>query len=146
MAAIGPQRDNTEPAHNAPDSAFAEGVVSAFMAMVDGLSPDLQERVRAELSKKFPLSLSPKPGQVLGTILKLVPRGQEFTIDDVKKSVEAEGVQATAKAIYNALGYLTRKQKIVRVGHGRYMIDGALFETSEDLNVGPPSRHEIDDT
>ncbi|MBS0246194.1 MAG: hypothetical protein JSR61_06205 [Proteobacteria bacterium] len=146
MSSVGPQRANTDPAPSGPDNSFAEGVVSAFMAMVDGLSPDLQERVRIELSKKFPSVSTPKPGQVLGTILKLVPRGREFTIDEVKKSVEAEGVQATAKAIYNALGYLTRKHKIVRVGHGRYVIDGALFETTEDLGGGPPSRHEIDDT
>jgi hypothetical protein len=28
----------------------------------------------------------------------------------------------------------------------RYIVDGGLLETIEDLGVGPPTRHEIDDT
>jgi hypothetical protein len=124
--------------------AHVESVLAAFKALLAGLSPEQQERVRAQLFP--PISSPPRATQVLGTILKFVPRDREFTIEEVKKSVAAEGVQATAKAIYNALGYLTRKQKISRVGHGRYIVDGALLETIEDLGVGPPTRHEIDDT
>jgi hypothetical protein len=132
-----PKNDDGE----ALNDAHAESVLAAFKALLAGLSPQQQERVRARLFP--PTSPPPRAKQVLGTILKF---SREFTIEDVKKSVEAEGVQATAKAIYNALGYLARKQKITRVGHGRYIVDGALLETIEDLGVGPPTRHEIDDT
>ncbi len=123
--------------------AHAESIVNAVKALLAGLSPEQHERVRAKI---FPNNSSPRAGEVLGTILKLVPRDRPFTIDDVKKSVEAEGIQATAKAIYNSLGYLTRKHRITRIGHGRYMIEGAgELTTLEELDAGPPTRNMIDD-
>ena len=140
-----------QPAPNAPsdsasnslDDSYAESIVSAFKVLLAGLSPEQQERVR---SKLFPNNSSPRAGDVLGTILKLVPRGESFTIGDVKKSIEAEGIQATAKAIYNSLGYLTRKRRITRIGHGRYIVDGAELTTLEELeDAGPPTRLMIDD-
>lgn len=146
MAGTNTIRSIDDPAQNTLDDAHAESVVTAFKALLSGLSPEQQERVRAEIYKSFPLNSAPRAGQVLGTILKLVPRDREFTIEDVKKGIESEGIPATAKAIYNALGYLTRKKEIKRVGHGRYILDGALLETIEDLGVGPPTRHEMDDT
>jgi hypothetical protein len=132
------------PTQNEPDDEYADRVVTAFKALLAGLSPDQQERVRA---KVFPNNdPSPRAGEVLGTILRLVPRDRPFTIDDVKKGIEAEGIQATAKAIYNSLGYLTRKHKITRIGHGRYMIEGAgELTTLEELDAGPPTRNMIDD-
>ena len=146
MAATDPTKAAADSAPQALDDAHAESIVAAFKALLAGLSTSQQERVRAELFKSFPPNSTPRPGQVLGTILKLVPRDRAFTIDEVKKRVEAEGVQATAKAIYNAIGYLARKQKIARVGHGLYMVEGALLATIDDIGVGPPTRHEIDDT
>ncbi len=123
-------------AENALDDAHAESIVNAVKALLAGLSPDQQERVRAELFKSTSYA-APRAGQVLGTILKLVPRDRPFTIEDVKKSVEAEGIQATAKTIYNSLGYLTRKHRITRIGHGRYMIEGAgELTTLEELEAG----------
>jgi hypothetical protein len=131
------------PADSPLDDAHAESVISAIKALLAGLSPDQQERVRAKI---FPNNSSPRAGEVLGTILKLVPRDRPFTIEDVKKSVEAEGIQATAKAIYNSLGYLTRKHRITRIGHGRYIIDGAELTTLEEIEgAGPPTRDMIDD-
>jgi|SRR5665213_1251680 len=146
MVAIDPIKNHQDSAQNTLDDAHAESVVSAFKTLLAGLSPEQQERVRAEIHKSFPSNSAPRAGQVLGTILKLVPRDREFTIEDVKKGIESEGIPATAKAIYNALGYLTRKKEIKRVGHGRYIVDGAMLETIEDLGVGPPTRHEMDDT
>jgi len=84
-------------------------------------------RYATEIFKAFPPDNPPRAGQVLGTILKLVPRDRPLTIEEVKKSVESEGIQATAKMIHNALGYLRKTERIVRVGHGRYMLDGALL-------------------
>ncbi len=134
---------NDNPADSQLDDAHAESIVNAVKALLAGLSPEQQERVRAKI---FPNNSFPRAGEVLGTILKLVRPGESFTIDDVKKSIEAEGIQATAKTIYNSLGYLTRKQKITRIGHGRYMIEGAgELTTLEELDAGPPTRNMIDD-
>lgn len=143
MVRFAHNNDSNDPAETL-DDAHAESVVSAVKALLAGLSPEQQERVRAQI---FPhISPPPRAGEVLGTILKLVRPGESFTIDDVKKSIEAEGIQATAKAIYNSLGYLTRKQKITRIGHGRYMIEGAgELTTLEEIDAGPPTRNMIDD-
>jgi hypothetical protein len=142
MAVVDPIKQKADVPQDALDDAHAESVLIAFKALLAGLSAEQQERIRVAL---FPSNSAPRAGQVLGTILKLVPRDRAFTIEEVKKSVEAEGVQATAKAIYNALGYLTRKKKITRVGHGRYMVDGVEIITTEELDAGPPTRDMIDD-
>jgi hypothetical protein len=141
---VDPIENAVDAAGNALDDAHAESVLTAFKALLAGLSPEQQERVRAALFKSFPQNSTPRAGQVLGTILKLVPRDRAFTIDEVKKSIEAEGIQATVKAIYNALGYLTRKHKIHRIGHGRYSIGGMPVVTSDELG-GEPSRDEEHD-
>jgi hypothetical protein len=133
-----------EPAQNALDDARAEGVVTAIKTLLSGLSPEIQERVRTSLLKSFPPNTTPRPGEVLNTVLRLVPRDRAVTIEEVKKSVEAKGIPATAKAIANALGYLTRKKKIIRIAHGRYMIDNEMVITSDDLG-GAPSRDEEHD-
>ena len=137
-------KDTDEIAQNALDDARAEEIVTAFKILLGGLSPEIQERVRASLLKSFPPNMTQRPREVLATILRLVPRDRAVTIDDVKKTVEAEGIPATAKAIANALNYLWRKQKVTRVSHGKYMINGRLIVTSDDLG-GAPSREEEHD-
>jgi hypothetical protein len=144
MVFAGQINDAEEPAQNALDDARAEDVVTAFKTLLSGLSPEIQERVRASLHKAFPSNITPRPREVLATILKLVPRDRAVTIDEVKKTVEAEGIPATAKTIANALNYLRQKQKVVRVGHGKYMIDGRLWVTSDDLGGGPSKDEEHD--
>jgi len=141
---VDPSKNSQDAPQNSVDDAYAESVVTAFKALLAGLSPDQQERVRAAIFQAFPQNSTPRAGQVLGTILKLVPRDRAFTIEEVKKKIEAEGIQATVKAIYNALGYLTRKQKIQRIGHGRYIIGGMSIVTSDELG-GAPSREEQHD-
>jgi hypothetical protein len=141
---IEPIKNPADAPQNALDDAHAESVLAAFKALLAGLSPEQQERVRAALFQTFPANSAPRPGQVLGTILKLVPRDRAFTIEEVKKSIEAEGIQATAKAIYNALGYLTRKNKIQRIGHGRYIVEGLAFVTSDEIAGGLTKDEEHD--
>jgi hypothetical protein len=140
-----PINDAEESAQNALDDARADNVVTAFKTLLSGLSPEIQERVRASLLKSFPPNTAQRPREVLATVLKLVPRDRAITIEEVQKSAEAQGIQATARVIANALGYLTRKKKIIRVGHGRYMVDGEMVITSDSLG-GAPSRYEEDDT
>ncbi len=128
-------------AQSAHDDPHVESVVTAFNALMSGLSAEKQEAVRSKIGVPPPAA---KPGQVLRAILKLVPRDRPMSIEDIKKGVESEGVQATAKAIYNALGYLHRKRTIQRVGHGLYIVDGQAMVTSDELG-GQPSRVEEHD-
>lgn len=123
-----------------------ERLVQAARTLIAELPPAEQERIFSELRKKLRPISAPQAGDVLGAIVRLFPRRPEWTVDGLKRDVQEEGISANAKQIYNALGYLKRKGKIQRVGHGRYIVDGALLETLEDLGAGPPTRHEIDDT
>jgi hypothetical protein len=132
-----------------PDAAAeerAEKLAQAVRTLIAELPAAEQERLFSDLRKKLHPISAPQAGDVLGAIVRLFPRRTEWTVESLKRDVQDEGVSANAKQIYNALGYLKRKGKIQRVGHGRYMVDGALLETAEDLGVGPPTRHEIDET
>ena len=130
---------------DALDEAVAESVVAAFNGLLTSLSPEQQALVRAKIAVPHPQNEAPRAGQVLGKILQFVPRDRPFTVEEVKLKIEADGVQATAKTIYNALGYLTRKKIITRIGHGCYMVDGQPVISSDDFG-GAPSRIEEHDS
>lgn len=140
---------NSTPQHDPPDAAIdarAEKIASVVRTLIAELPEGEQQQLLDELRKKLHPISTPQAGDVLSAIVRLFPKRREWTVEDLKKDVRAQGVPAEDKKIYNALGYLTRKKKIQRVGHGRYMVEGGLLETIEDLGVGPPTRHEIDDT
>lgn len=59
---------------------------------------------------------------LLGTIGRLLPQRDVWNVSDLQRGVAAAGVNASAKQIYNALGYLTRKSKVRRRGYGRYSV------------------------
>jgi hypothetical protein len=126
------------------DEAVAESVVAAFNGLLSKLSPEQQTLVRAKIGLPIAHNEAPRAGQVLGKILQFVPRNRPFTVKEVKQKIDEDGIQATAKAIYNALGYLTRKKVIIHIGHGRYMVDGQPVITSDVLG-GAPSRDEEHD-
>jgi hypothetical protein len=143
--------DSTIPASEQDaDKAAAEqrakSLASAIRTLIAELPAAEQEQLFAELRKKLRPISAPQAGDVLGAVVRLFPRQAEWTVEKLKEEVRQQGVPANDKQVYNAIGYLRRKGKIERVGHGRYMVEGALFETAEDLGIGPPTRHEIDDT
>ena len=62
-------------------------------------------------------------------------------VEEVKAEVDAAGVIASPKEIYNALSYLQRRGQIRRVAYGRYVVGGAVVELPEDIS-GPPTYRE----
>ncbi|MBS0247396.1 MAG: hypothetical protein JSR61_12310 [Proteobacteria bacterium] len=87
------------------------------------------------------VEVAPRAGEVLGTIIRLLPKQKAWSVAELKQHVDQAGVQATDKEIYNAVGYLTRKGRVRRVAYGRYLVDGMLVETADDFG-GESSRHE----
>lgn len=131
--------------HDTAEQQRAKALASAVRTLIAEMPAAEQERLLDELRKRLrPISV-PQAGDVLETIVRLFPKKPEWTVERLRERVQQEGVEVNAKQVYNALGYLRRKGKIQRVGHGRYMVDGALLETAEDWG-GTPTRHEIDDT
>jgi hypothetical protein len=132
----------TTPPQNRRSDDFASTIKHLFTE----LPLAEKERVLAQLTEILRPIPAPRAGDVLNAVIHLLPRRTEWTVQELKSAICENQIEATDKEIYNALGYLTRKQKIQRVGHGRYMVDGVLVETVDDIGVGPPTRHEIDDT
>jgi hypothetical protein len=131
---------------DAHENARAESIISTIKILFGELSIADQKHLLTQLTEILRPIPAPRAGDVLSAVIHLLPKRPDWTVTELKQAIDRHGVEATPKEVYNALGYLTRKQKIQRVGHGRYMVDGALLETIDDLGVGPPARHEIDDT
>ena len=73
--------------------------------------------------------------------MRLLPLQKSWTVEQLKQSIDEQGVSATPKEVYNAVAYLTRRGRITRVGYGRYLVDGMEVVTSDDLG-GTSARHE----
>jgi hypothetical protein len=114
-----------------------------IMKLLSSLLSHEQERILHEIECAIHPIATPRAGEVLGTIARLLPRRSEWSVEDIKESVQSEGIKATSKEVFNAIGYLTRKGHIQRIGYGRYLIGGIAVETSDDLGV-EPTRNECE--
>lgn len=118
----------------APEEAAREReAVEAITALLEPYAPEVRDRILSKLTQILRPIPAPRAGEVLGALVRLLPQQRSWTVEALKESVEASGVEAPSKELYNALGYLTRKGRIRRVGYGRYSIDGAQIVTSDDL-------------
>ncbi|MCZ3380404.1 hypothetical protein [Rhizobium sp. AG207R] len=121
--------------------ADSQTIAEQIKALLENVSQEDREAILgsvAEFVKPIPVE---RAGDVLGVVVRFVQRQQEVTVDAVKEAVRDAGLQASPKEVYNAIGYLTRKGHMRRVGYGRYTIDGVEYVTSDDLG-GDSSRHE----
>jgi hypothetical protein len=128
---------NQTPAELAKASKMADAVVT----MLESLSPATREAFLTELTEKLRPIQAPRAGDVLQAIVHLLPQKADWSIGDLKESVGASGVSATPKEVYNAIGYLTRKGHVRRVGYGKYIVDGAMLIASDDFG-GPTGSQE----
>lgn len=112
-----------------------EKILDAIQSLLDALSPAEQERVLRAMRS----SATPRAGEVLGAVIRLLPSKSEWTVGEIKEDVAAAGIKATAKEIYNAIGYLRRRGHVERRGYGRYIVAGVGIVTSDDLG-GEPAR------
>ncbi|OOO32817.1 hypothetical protein EFR00_30265 [Rhizobium sophoriradicis] len=119
----------------------SQEVADQIRALLENVPQESREAILAAISEYVRPIPVERAGDVLGTVVRFVQRKQEVTVEDVKEAVREAGLDATPKEVYNAIGYLTRKGHMRRVGYGRYIIDGVEFVTSDDFG-GAPSRHE----
>ncbi|CCV14626.1 hypothetical protein MESS4_690017 [Mesorhizobium sp. STM 4661] len=119
---------------------LAEQTLALVKTLIASLPVVERELVARELLKVVGTPDSPKAGDVLSTVVSLMKRRDEFTVAEVRQHVE-DRVGAAPKEIYNALGYLTRKGRLKRIGYGRYVVDGVGLSTSDDFGC-EMDRHE----
>lgn len=55
----------------------------------------------------------------LTSAIMLAVRG-ETSMDEIRAGMAAVGITAPSKKIYNAIGALTRRGRLVRIGYGTY--------------------------
>lgn len=125
----------------ADSESVAERKAAAIRELLDPLSAEERDAVLQRLTELLRPIPAPRAGQVLGTIVHLLSVRPEWTVDALKGEVQRRGVEAGPREVYNALGYLTRRGHIRRVGYGRYIVDGALLVTADDLG-GETTRNE----
>jgi predicted transcriptional regulator of viral defense system len=93
-------------------------------------------------------SIRPEPGSkagdVLGTILRFLPKRRDWSVRDIKENVSAHGVKATDKQVFNAVGHLARRGYVTRVGYGQYIVQGAMLTTLDELGVEPSRVEQMD--
>jgi hypothetical protein len=129
-------KSNSSPIGASVDSRRQE-IRDEIARLLDGLSAVEREGVLREVAAAVCPMTAPRAKGVLGTIVRLLPRQKSWTVDEVKQKVASEGVEASPKEIYNAIGHLTRNRHLKRVGYGRYLVEGGLLITSEDLGLEP---------
>jgi hypothetical protein len=116
-------------------------VREAIERELQGLSPEERLAVLREVEARVLPMAAPRAKGVLGTLVRLLPHRREWTIEEVRQEVAANGIEATPKEVFNALGHLARSKRIKRAGYGRFIVEGALFVTTNDeffgLQPGP---------
>jgi hypothetical protein len=118
-----------------------EQTLSLVKTLLTTLPEVDRERFYREIVATVRSMTAPRAGEVLGTIVRLLPERKSWTVAELKQRVEERGISATAKEVYNAVGYLKRRGRVTRVAYGRYMVDGVEVVTSDDLGL-ETTRHE----
>jgi hypothetical protein len=132
MSSVTPfPKDNAE-----AESSSVDRTVDAIRLLLESLSPHERERVRRALGTELRPIETPRAGEVLSTIVQLLPQRENWTAKQFKEQVADRGVGATDKEIQNALAYLTRRGHISRVGYGQYRVDGTVVTNAVDLGGG----------
>ncbi len=120
-----------EPDAEAQAEERARRLAAAIVTMLEPISARERDRVLQLVIEMLRPIHAPRAGEVLSAIVLAFPQRPKWTAEEVRQSVEAQGIEATAREVYNALGYLVRKGHIRRVGYGQYMIAGAGIEIED---------------
>jgi hypothetical protein len=130
-----------EPQNDDERRARIEKMASGVGMLFDTLSDDDRQEVLDKLIEMIRPIPTPRAGDVLEAIVRLLPRKGKWSVNDLKEEVLAKKVGASPKEVYNAIGYLTRKGHMRRIGYGRYEVNGTILVTSDDLG-GPTASQE----
>lgn len=112
-------------------------ITDAIKALLNTLSPSEQRDVLDEITRTIRPIDAPRAGEVLGAIIRWMPREREWTVEEAKKAVFERAENASPKEVYNAIGYLVRTGRLRRLGYARYLLDGVLWETLDELGLEP---------
>jgi hypothetical protein len=125
--------------HRARIEKIARGIAnSAFEMLSEEDRQDVLDQL-IEILRPIP---TPRAGDVLDAVVRLLPRKKDWSVQDIREGVAEKGVSANPKEVYNAVGYLVRKGHMRRIGYGRYVVDGGTLIVASDDFGGPTASHE----
>ena len=100
-----------KPAQAPPDPRL-EKAVGAIKQIFKMLAPSDRGRALEAITEAIRPIPAPRAGEVLSEVVRLLSSRREWTVEAIKQEISARGIGASAKAIYNSLGYLVRKGRI----------------------------------
>lgn len=133
-------RKIAEHTQSTPD-ARTEQTLALMQTLFRSLPRAEQERFQLEIAKKVRPPTAPRAGDFLRTVLKVLPSRETWSVADLRQEVRQRGIEAQDKQIYNAMGYLTRRGQVRRIGYGQYLVDGVILQTADEFG-GENFRHE----
>lgn len=126
-----------------PSSPEAAKLLQAIWALVPLLPIEDQQRLADDIVKAVRPIPAFRSGDVLGAVVRFLPKRPQWTAKEIREEVAANGVQATSREVFNAIGYLIRKDRVKRIGNGQYLVDGIGLTTAADFGLEPP-RDDVD--
>jgi hypothetical protein len=118
---------------SAEDRRFDQTIALA-RTLIESLPPDQREPFLLELIRKVRASATgPRAGEVLNTIVQMLPERKQWRAAEVKQIIDERGLVASSKEVYNALHYLARRGSLRRISYGVYEFNGMLLTTSDDF-------------
>lgn len=126
-----------------PSSPEAAKILQAIWALVPLLPIADQQRLADDIVKAVRPIPAFRSGEVLGSVVRFLPKRPHWTAKEIRDEVAASGVEATSREVFNAIGYLVRKGRVKRLGNGTYLVDGVGLSTADDLGFDP-ARYEED--
>ena len=123
------------------DDARVDQTLALLYTLVASLPAVEVEQFVRDLTTKYRIGSTTRSGKLLGTILKILPRKERWSVAEIKQEIDDQGVEAEQKQVFNAMQYLKRTGRIRRVGYGQYLVDGALLQTLDEYGL-PNTRHE----
>src|ERR1700722_6656804 len=109
MSKVVPISISSQRSPDHPPNDRGEKTIDAIRMLVSTLSREEQNRLLTDLVESVRPIPAPRAGEVLGAIVKLLPRQRDWMVDDIRKRVAGTGVGASPKEIYNAIGCVARK-------------------------------------
>ncbi len=130
----------------------ADKRLARFAQTIQVLLDALPQEERGDLSRRFEEIRSGtqhRGGEVFGNVIALFRRDprKEWTVPEVQSALEKSSGPVDAKAVANAIGYLTKTGCLKRIARGHYIaLDfGAAIVDLDGPDDGTGRRSENDD-
>lgn len=116
-------------------SPHAEKLAQIIWATFELLSVEDRQIVVDRLNTATRIITGSRAGDVLGTIVRFLPKRSKWTASEIRQELVTQGIDADQRTVFNAIGYLARKGSIQRLGGGRYLVDGVGLHIPDEQGM-----------